>query len=229
MFDLEQSINAWRRQMLAAGIQDPGVLDELESHLREEMQRSSRPGSSEQAVFDDAVRQMGRAGTLKTEFAKAGGTIREQLRRLLFALAGIPDYQLATNMNTPNPFIESRWATYLKAVAFILPAIVFWVGSLVFVVPKLKEICAASGTDFPKPITFALGLSAFFKDNLIVVALVGLATLILLEWRPSWWPRYRRPVFGVAAFALNLTALILISTLMVFAVIVGNNLLHHVK
>jgi len=34
MFDLEQSISDWRRQMLAAGIWTPVPLDELETHLR---------------------------------------------------------------------------------------------------------------------------------------------------------------------------------------------------
>lgn len=35
MFDLEQSIAEWRRQMLAAGIKTPVPLEDLEIHLRE--------------------------------------------------------------------------------------------------------------------------------------------------------------------------------------------------
>jgi hypothetical protein len=56
-----------------------------------------------------------------------------------------------------------------------------------------------------------------------------LAALIWLEWRSRRWPRYRRVVFGIAAFSVNLIALSLIITMMVFAVIVGANLLHHAK
>lgn len=37
MFNLEQSIADWRRQMLATGIKTPAPLDELESHLREDI------------------------------------------------------------------------------------------------------------------------------------------------------------------------------------------------
>ena len=37
MFNLEQSIADWRRQMLAAGIKMPVPLEELESHLREDI------------------------------------------------------------------------------------------------------------------------------------------------------------------------------------------------
>ena len=54
-----------------------------------------------------------------------------------------------------------------------------------------------------------------------------LAALIWLEWRSRRWPRYRRMVFGIAAFSVNLIALILITTMMVFAVIAAANLLHH--
>ena len=40
MFDLEQSISEWRRQMLAARIPTPVPLEELEIHLREEIRRN---------------------------------------------------------------------------------------------------------------------------------------------------------------------------------------------
>jgi hypothetical protein len=53
-----------------------------------------------------------------------------------------------------------------------------------------------------------------------------LAALIWLEWRSRHWPRYRRMVFGIAAFLVNLIALILITAMMFFAVIAAANLLH---
>ena len=37
MFDLEQAILEWRRQMTAGGIKAPEVLDELESHLHDDV------------------------------------------------------------------------------------------------------------------------------------------------------------------------------------------------
>ena len=229
MFDLEKSIVDWRQQMLAAGIQTPVPLKELESHLREAVEQQVRAGCSDQIAFGMAVRQIGQTGDLQTEFAKAGETIYEQLKQFLCAVAGIPNYQLATTMNIPNQNLEPRWATYLKSFALIFPALVVWVGSLVFVVPKLKEICMVSGTEFPKLVRTALALSDFCKNNLIFGAVLMLAALIWLEWRSRRWPRYRRVVFGIAAFSVNLIALSLIITMMVFAVIVGANLLHHAK
>ena len=73
MFNLEQSIAEWRRQMLAAGIKTPAPLDELEIHLREEIEQQMKSGLNEQDVFNSAVQKIGQAGLLKREFKKAGG------------------------------------------------------------------------------------------------------------------------------------------------------------
>lgn len=147
--------------MLDAGIKTPVPLEELENHLRDEIGEQLRAGLSEAAAFDAATRQIGRPGVLKSEFAKVGGTIFDQLKRILFALAGIPNYQLATNMNTANQNSEPGWATYLKSGALILPAIFCWLGACVFVVPKLKAICAASGMHFPQILLTAESLTDF--------------------------------------------------------------------
>ena len=70
VFDLEQSITEWRRRMLAAGIKAPVPLEELESHLRDDVERQVKSGSDEHKAFEIAVRQIGDANALKTEFKK---------------------------------------------------------------------------------------------------------------------------------------------------------------
>jgi hypothetical protein len=75
MFDLEKSIGDWRKQMLAAGINTPVPLEELEIHLREEIEIQSKSGLNEQEVFNFAVQKIGQASLLKTEFKKAGSFI----------------------------------------------------------------------------------------------------------------------------------------------------------
>ena len=72
MFELERSIAEWRRQMLAAGIKTPALLEELESHLREEIERQIKSGLNGQEAFDCAVQKIGRTTALKTEFMKVG-------------------------------------------------------------------------------------------------------------------------------------------------------------
>jgi hypothetical protein len=72
MFNLEQAISEWRRQMLAAGIRAPVPLDELEIHLREDVEQQMQSGINAQQAFEIAVAGIGQADALKTEFAKAG-------------------------------------------------------------------------------------------------------------------------------------------------------------
>jgi hypothetical protein len=75
MFNLEQSIAEWRQQMLAAGIKTPVPLEELEIHLREEIEQQMKLGLSGQDAFNSTVQKIGEAGLLKAEFKKAGGLL----------------------------------------------------------------------------------------------------------------------------------------------------------
>lgn len=70
MFHLEKSITQWREQMLTAGIQSPGPLDELENHLREEIERQMQSGLAATPAFEQAIARMGQARRLKSEFVK---------------------------------------------------------------------------------------------------------------------------------------------------------------
>ena len=74
MFDLEQSIAEWRRQMLAAEIKSPVPLEELEIHLREEIERQMTSGLSEQKIFNSAVQKIGQAHMIQNEFKKVETT-----------------------------------------------------------------------------------------------------------------------------------------------------------
>ena len=70
MFDLEKSIAEWRQQMLAAGIKQPVPLEELESHLRENIEQQMRSGLNAEKAFESAVQNIGQAKPLKIEFKK---------------------------------------------------------------------------------------------------------------------------------------------------------------
>src|SRR5215831_17706302 len=72
MFDLELAISKWRGGMRSAGLKTPTLLDELESHLRDEVEQQMRSGLSAQQAFETAIQRIGQARALKTEFAKAG-------------------------------------------------------------------------------------------------------------------------------------------------------------
>jgi hypothetical protein len=75
MFDLEKSITKWREQMLASGIQSPAPLDELETHLREEIRTLVSAGTSEDESFRLAAARVGSPNQLSAEFDKPHGTL----------------------------------------------------------------------------------------------------------------------------------------------------------
>lgn len=70
MPDLEKQITEWRKQMLAAGIKTPVPLEELESHLRDEIEQMMKSGLTESASFTAAVQKIGQAPALQDEFKK---------------------------------------------------------------------------------------------------------------------------------------------------------------
>jgi len=72
MFNLEQSIVEWRKQMLAAGVNSPVPLEELEMHLREDICNLVASGQTEAAAFQIAVARVGNPGTMGSEFKKTG-------------------------------------------------------------------------------------------------------------------------------------------------------------
>ena len=79
MFNLEQAITEWRRQMLAAGIKTPVPLEELESHLREEVEWQVQSGMEARQAFDLAVQRVGKAGALGAEFRKVNVSTKRNL------------------------------------------------------------------------------------------------------------------------------------------------------
>jgi hypothetical protein len=97
MFDLERSIAEWREQMSSAGIKAPAPLEELENHLREEIERQIPSGLPPHQAFEMAAEQFGPARPLKTEFKKID----------------------AENWN--RPLAWSAWTLFL--VSFFLPAL----------------------------------------------------------------------------------------------------------
>src|SRR5450432_2155228 len=86
MFNLEKSIADWRKQMLAAGIQTPVPLEELEIHLREEIERQTKSGLNEQRAFEISFQRIGQPKMLDSEFKKSERTF---MRRTLIILIGI--------------------------------------------------------------------------------------------------------------------------------------------
>ncbi len=86
MFDLEQAIAEWRKKMLAAGIQTPVPLEELETHLREDIEWQMKSGLSGQTAFEISAGQIGQPKMLKNEFKKSEGIFMKTILKCVIVL-----------------------------------------------------------------------------------------------------------------------------------------------
>ena len=96
MFDLDKSIHDWRARMTREGLRDRDLLDELESHLREDIARQTQAGADFQSAIDSSVDRIGPATAIKSEFRKVA-------------------------MKTLNlPLVYFTWAIYV--ISYFVPA-----------------------------------------------------------------------------------------------------------
>jgi leader peptidase (prepilin peptidase)/N-methyltransferase len=137
MFNLEQAIAGWRKQMLAAGIKTPVPLDELESHLREDVEERIRSGTSVEQAFEAAAQRIGEANMLQVEFKKVENLIPPFQRKAIWILIGVA--------------ILSCWMQFGQSPAMVLAYSVFLGGLIVatfidfahFIIPDAVTIGGA--------------------------------------------------------------------------------------
>lgn len=75
--------------MLAAGIKAPVPLEELEVHLREEIQQQMESGLNEQKAFEISVQQIGQPESLEGEFRKIERTLMNQTLKIGIGVLGL--------------------------------------------------------------------------------------------------------------------------------------------
>lgn len=99
MFNLEQSIAEWRRQMIAGGIKTPVPLDELESHLRDHVEQQMLAGVAAELAFRSAVQRVGAAENLNREFAKVrrpGARLNHNTLRVVWLVIAVFVFAIET-------------------------------------------------------------------------------------------------------------------------------------
>ena len=234
MFDLDHAVNAWRQQIIDSGIEDPAVIDELESHLRDEVQQQLQSAVAPLTAFESAASRIGQPAILKNEFAKAASAgAYDRIKNFILTLAGIPNPTLVTSMNTTSSNIEPGWATYLKAGTFLLPALLLTPLCAIFVVPKLQQIC--NDADLPVAtqgafwnLTYSsIKTMTFFTHHGLLLAVLTVGLLAALEWRFKPWPRYSRAAIGTGAFLLNTIVLVALFMMFLAAMVAAPALAHH--
>ncbi|HKQ36661.1 MAG TPA: hypothetical protein VJ063_01210 [Verrucomicrobiae bacterium] len=72
MFDLEKALANWRQRMRLAGLKDPTALDELETHLRDDIEAQLRSGLAVGEAFESAMDRIVSVDELSYEYTKVG-------------------------------------------------------------------------------------------------------------------------------------------------------------
>jgi hypothetical protein len=93
MFDLNERINEWRGSLSGSAVLSEQDLNELESHLREEIENLTDSKLSAEEAFLIATHRLGRAGSLTAEFAKING-LGILRTRLFWMIVGVLTYML---------------------------------------------------------------------------------------------------------------------------------------
>jgi putative ABC transport system permease protein len=93
MFDLEKSIRDWKTELRRLESFEDGAIVELESHLRDEIDRRRGLGLDDQAAFDKSVLAIGRPDAIAADYRKTNA------RPLALAQGGNPGFSPALFLN----------------------------------------------------------------------------------------------------------------------------------
>ncbi len=94
MFDLNTAISSWRQELGQNDALNTGDLNEMESHLRDEIEDLAGGALSPQEAFIVAAHRLGDTGQIAAEFAKVHGS-RIGRRRFFWMLTGVLTFILA--------------------------------------------------------------------------------------------------------------------------------------
>ena len=120
--------------------------------------------------------------------------------------------------------IERRWLTYMKAVIFILPAVIAWGFACTFLVPKAKEIAVATGLD-PSVVGWIWSVTFFIVHWGRTALVAGILALVLMEMvGPRWWRR--RLAVGTGIWLANVAVLFMLCMLLVIVLMAAPGMAH---
>jgi hypothetical protein len=141
MFNLDQAISEWRQRMLAAGIKTPVPLEELENHLRDDVEWQMKSGLTEQKAFEIAVERIGQASSLNREFKKVSSTDRTLQRkwasRICAAVLGIYSLAVAWILSTHDLTFNERMSGFAS-----LGTVLVSVSLILQIIPRLFPVIA---------------------------------------------------------------------------------------
>lgn len=183
MFDLNEEIGKWRCGLAASQSLEMFDIDELEGHLREEIERLTALKLSEQEAFYVARHRLGDTGSLADEFAKVNGSVLWS-KRLFWATVGLFGYIVAIYMAkcVSAGFVVLAWFAGLNGYALgVFDAVaqaVFFL-AVIFLLYEIARRKDRQGELFCRAVERTWGKPALFAGVLGIIA-VKLAAQFLI-------------------------------------------------
>lgn len=228
MFNIEQAITEWRRQMQAAGIKTSVPLDELESHLREDIGVLVSAGKPEAQAFQLAVSRLGSPSSVRTEFNKIN---RAQIRPVKIGAALWIGAIIVLVAVLSKGWLAGRFNFLLFAHILIVTVgygTVFLMGGF-----GICSVCYRSFHALSPVRRQSLGRAVYCFSHL-AMGLVIVGTMLGMIWSKQNWGRYwgwdpkEIGALCVALWLIALTAmprLGLISDRVIMLMCIGGNVI----
>jgi uncharacterized membrane protein len=199
MFNLEQSIENWRQQMLAAGIKTPVPLEELEGHLREEIERLIRANANPQQAFEIALKQMGRPELLQNEFQKSERTF---MKTTIKISAGILGLLIGATLMVPGSIqLHNELAVANGKLELWLPGLILVAGSFELF---RKMIRSQAPQKLPETVPLTLPKQILKISAGVVALMIGLGLVMpaVAQARDDGMMKFDEVAFLVFGIAL---------------------------
>ena len=183
MFDLNKAISSWRMRLSEKQTCAKSDIDEMETHLREEIDSLTASKLSEQEAFLVATHRLGDPDSLAAEFAKVNTSILWR-KRLFWIVAGLLSYFVAICIAecASTGFVLLAWFAgvrhYSLGVVGIVSQIVFFL-AVIFVLYEINRRRGRQGELFCKVADNPWGKFALFTGILVIIAIM-LASRILI-------------------------------------------------
>ena len=183
MFDLNNAISSWRMNLSEKQTFAKSDIDEMETHLREEIDSLTSSNLSEQEAFLVATHRLGDTDSLAAEFAKVNTSILWR-NRLFWILAGLLSYIVVKYITgiASTGFVVLAWFAgingYSLGVVDLVSQMVFFL-AVIFVFYQIVRRRDRHGELFCKVADKPWGKFLLFAGVFIIIA-AGLAASIFV-------------------------------------------------
>jgi hypothetical protein len=183
MFDLNKAISSWRMNLSEKQTCARSDIDEMETHLREEIDSLTAAKLSQQEAFLVATHRLGDPDSLAEEFAKVNASMLWR-KRLFWAGAGVLSYIVANCIAecASTGFVLLAWFAGVRGhslgVVDVASQILFFL-AVIFVFYQIVKRRDRQGELFCKVADKPWGKFLLFTGVVVIIA-VMLAARILI-------------------------------------------------